>query len=93
MLEIENAFYKAHRDEFREKYPDKQLVITGESLFGVYGTLEEAAKAALKYLEPGKFMIHSPANDGVVLEIGPIIHARYPDDKKKLKARPVMTYA
>jgi hypothetical protein len=38
MLERESAFYKAHQAEFQEKYHDKRLVITGESLSGVYET-------------------------------------------------------
>jgi hypothetical protein len=47
MLEREGAFYKAHQAEFQEKYLDKWLVISSESLFGVYDTLHEAAKDAL----------------------------------------------
>ena len=94
MLERENAFYAAHQAEFREKYFDKWLVITGESLWGVYDTITDAAKAALKHFEPGEFMIHSPADDGRVLEvIGPIIRFRYPDDDKKPESLPIMTYA
>jgi len=32
MLEHENKFYMAHQAELKEKYPDKWLVIVGESL-------------------------------------------------------------
>ena len=92
MLERENAFYVTHQDEFREKYPDKQLVISGESLFGVYDTLREAAENALKNLEPGDFMIHSPANDGMVIEIGPTINVRYTNNTNKPKHRPKIIY-
>ncbi|MDR1231561.1 MAG: hypothetical protein LBK61_09195 [Spirochaetaceae bacterium] len=73
MLERENAFYTEYQTEFQEKYPDKWLVITGASLFGVYGTLHEAVENALAHFEPGEFMLHTPADDGKVLEIGPII--------------------
>ena len=93
MLEREKAYYTAHQAEFREKCLDKQLVITGDSLFGVYDTQKEAVKAAMEHFEPGEFMIHSPADDGRVLEvIGPIIRFRYPEDEKQ-KSLPVMTYA
>ena len=93
MLELESAYYAAHQVEFREKYPDKQLVITGESLFGVYDTLREAAENALKHFRPGDFMIHSPANDGMVIEIGPTINVRYPHNSNKTKHLPKMIYA
>jgi hypothetical protein len=82
MLERESVFYKAHQVEFREKYPDKWLVITGDSLFGVYETLKEAAKNALDHLKPGEFIIHRPADDGKVIEIGPIINVRDPAEAK-----------
>ena len=91
MFELENAFYSAHEAEFREKYLDKQLVIAGESLFGVYGTLKEAAEEALKHFKPGEFMIHTPANDGMVIEIGPTISVSYPGNTNKPKPNSVMT--
>jgi hypothetical protein len=73
MLECESHFYMTHQAEFQEKYPDKWLVIVGESLFGVYDTLHEAAKNAFAHFEPGEFMLHTPAHDGKVMEIGPIL--------------------
>ena len=84
MLERENAFYEVHQTEFREKYLDKWLVITGESLWGVYDKIADAAKDAFEHLEPGKIMIHRPADDGRVIEI-PSVRARYPEGKKKPK--------
>ena len=92
MLEREKDFYSAHQAEFREKYLNKHLIITGESLFGVYDTLKDAAEASLKHFEPGEFMIHSPANDGMVIEIGPVIKVRYPEKEEIPKVSPVMTY-
>jgi hypothetical protein len=93
MFEREKAFYKVHQAEFQEKYPDKWLVITGESLSGVYETLKEAAQAALAQFEPGEFMVHSPADDGKVIEIGPIINVRRPAEAGKPRPHPAMTYA
>jgi hypothetical protein len=92
MFERENTFYTAHQAEFQEKYFDKQLVIVGESLWGVYDTMKEAAQNALKHFEPGEFMIHTPAHDGMVIEIGPNIDVRYPDDAERPEPNAVMTY-
>jgi hypothetical protein len=77
MLEREYAFYEAHKAEFREKYLDKWLVITGEELFGVFDTIKDAFLAAQKRFGDEEFMLHRPADDGTVLEIGPVID----DDK------------
>jgi len=79
-LEQENAFYAEHRAEFREKYMDKWLVITGGTLWGVYGRFTEAVDAALENLEPGKIMIHKPADDGKVISIGGRACAGYPGE-------------
>ena len=91
ILMRENAFYEAHQAEFREKYLDKWLVITGESLWGVYDKIADAAKAALEQLEPGKIMIHKPSDDGKVIEI-PSVRAKYPESSKKPKPRREITY-
>jgi len=93
MLEEENAFYDAHKEEFHEKYLNKWLVITGESLWGVYDNTTEAVEAALESLEPGKIMIHKPANDGRVVYVGPRARIKYPDDIKRPKLRPEMSYS
>jgi hypothetical protein len=93
MLEQENVFYKAHQAEFREKYLNKWLVITGRSLFGVYDTTTDAVEATLGKFEPGKIMIHRPSDDGKVIEIGPRIRAKYPEGSKKPKLRPEMVYS
>jgi hypothetical protein len=91
MLESENAFYALHQTEFHEKYQNKWLVIIGESLWGVFDTLRDAAQNALEHFEPGEFMIHTPAHDGMVIEIGPNIHTQYPDCAKNEKTKSVMT--
>lgn len=92
MLEQENAFYDAHQAEFREKYSDKWLVITGESLWGVYDKIADASKDALESLEPGKIMIHRPSDDGKVIQIGPRFHVKYHGKNKKPKLHREMTY-
>jgi hypothetical protein len=74
MLERENAFYMAHQAEFQEKYPDKWLVIAGEELFGAFDTIKDAFIAAQKHFGDEEFMLHRPADDGTVIEIGPIIN-------------------
>ena len=58
MFERESAFYQSHKDEYREIYLEKWLVIAGESLWGVFDTLAEAVKAAFAQIKPGEFMIH-----------------------------------
>ncbi|MDR1575727.1 MAG: hypothetical protein LBS37_06955 [Treponema sp.] len=78
MLEREDAFYLAHQAEFQEKYLDKWLVIAGEDLFGVFDTIKDAFLATQDRFKEGEFMLHRPADDGTVIEIGPII-----DDGKK----------
>jgi len=92
MLEQENAFYDAHKVEFHEKYFDKWLVITGGSLWGVYGKFSDAAKNALEQLGQNDFMIHRPSDDGKVIEI-PSVRIKYPKGSKKKKLRPQMTYS
>jgi hypothetical protein len=73
VLERESAFYTAHQAEFQEKYSDKWLIITGEELFGVFDTIKDAFIAAQGRFEDREFMLHRPADDGTVIEIGPII--------------------
>jgi len=80
MFEREEAFYSVHKTEFLKKYGNKWLVIVGESIWGIFNTLSDAAKCALQNFEPGDFMIHNPSRDGMVIEIGPKIHTRSQDN-------------
>ena len=82
VLEQESAFYREHRDEYHEQFLEKWLVIAGASLWGVFDTLTEAAKAAFAKMEPGTFMIHRPADDDKILEIGPIIELHDPKESQ-----------
>jgi hypothetical protein len=89
MLECENKFYIAHQAEFQEKYSEKWLVIVGESLWGVYDKVSDAAREALQNFESEEFMIHRPADDNTVIETGPFISVIRPGDS--LKAEPEST--
>ena len=91
MLERENKFYMAHQAEYRQKYLDKWLVIAGESLWGVYDKVSDAGKAALQNFEPGEFMIHRPADDDTVIEIGPITSITRSGEKIDEKPEPAVT--
>ena len=72
-LERENQFYTSHKAEFHEKYYDKWLVISGDSLWGVFDKFSDAAQAAFQSFKPGEFMIHTPSHDDTVIQIGPLI--------------------
>jgi len=93
MLERESIFYDAHQAEFREKYLRKWLVIAGESLFGVYDTPKNALAAAREHFKDGEFMLHRPANDDMVIEVGPmgVVHLHRPYDPEEPKPKPVIT--
>jgi len=79
-LEKENRFYASHKAEFREKYYDKWLVISGDSLWGVFNIFSDAAQAAFNNFNPGEFMIHSPSHDDTVIQMGPLISDINPAD-------------
>ena len=93
MLERENKFYMAHQAEYKEKYPNKWLVIVGESLWGVYDKVSDAAKEALQHFESEEFLIHRPADDDTVIEIGPFVSVTRPDEGQKARLQPVVTAA
>jgi hypothetical protein len=57
MLDKEQAYFEAHKDELREKYLGKRIVIAGEEIKGAYDTDAEAYAAAVKTMKPGSFMI------------------------------------
>ena len=93
MLEREDLFYTANKAEFHEMYLDKWLIIAGESLFGVYDTVADATKAALSHFKPGEFMMRRPADDDLVIEIGPIIRKKNPRNNTKSKLCPEISYS
>jgi hypothetical protein len=57
MLEKEQEYYENHKEELREKYAGKEVVIAGETILGVYDTAGEAYKETRKTVPPGSFMI------------------------------------
>ncbi|MCL2443006.1 MAG: hypothetical protein FWD13_06000 [Treponema sp.] len=79
-LERENNFYISRKVEFHKKYYDKWLVIVGESLWGVFDKFSDAAQAAFTNFKPGKFMIHTPSHDDIVIKMGPLISETHPSD-------------
>jgi len=79
-LERENRFYVSHKAEFLEKYYGKWLVISGDSLWGVFDKFSDAAQAAFQNFKPGEFMIHTPSHDDTVIQIGPLISEINPTD-------------
>lgn len=81
-LKRENAFYASHKTEFHEKYLDKWLVIAGDSLWGVFDKFAEAAQAAYQNLKPGEFMIHTPAEDDMLIQCPPIISIVHSNDEE-----------
>ena len=93
-LEQENAFYEANKDEFRQKYLNKWLLITGNKLWGAYDKIADAAEEALKQdMEPGHFMIHKPADDDMIIEIGPIISTSRPGFDEDAESNSKLTIA
>jgi hypothetical protein len=57
MLEKEQAFYEAHRNEIRAKYVGKEVVLTADRIIGAYEDVGEAYDEAIKAAELGHFMI------------------------------------
>jgi hypothetical protein len=57
MYEQENAFYEANIDTLKKKYLDKELVIVGQEIIGVYDDVGAAYRETLKTREAGTFTI------------------------------------
>jgi hypothetical protein len=57
MYEKENAFYGTNRDQLREKYPGKEVVIVGNEIIGVYDDLDAAVDETVKTRPLGTFCI------------------------------------
>jgi hypothetical protein len=76
MLDTEDAFYEAHKEEFRQQYAGKHVVIIEETLIGAYDTKEEARVEGLKRAKPGEFMlrpIHANPEDDTILILPAIL--------------------
>jgi hypothetical protein len=74
----EKAFCETHKDELRQKYPDKHLIIVGEQIIGVYDNASDAYEDALKSYQPGHFMLKKvpaqPEDD--IIWFSPFTYAR-----------------
>ncbi|GHV76091.1 hypothetical protein AGMMS49942_09120 [Spirochaetia bacterium] len=57
MYERENAFYEANIGMLREKYLDKEVVIAGDEILGVYDDLGTALDMTQKTHSLGSFTI------------------------------------
>jgi hypothetical protein len=57
MYEQENAFYEANIDMLREKYLDKEVVIAGDEILGIYDDLGTALDETVKTRPLGSFTI------------------------------------
>ena len=57
MFEVENRFYHDNRDNLREKYLGKAIVIIGENVVGAYNNIGEAYTETLKIKKPGTFCL------------------------------------
>lgn len=57
MFELENKYYNEHKEEYREKYLGKHIVIYGTELKGVYDNDGDAFNESVKTMKPGTFMI------------------------------------
>jgi hypothetical protein len=73
MFEREDAFFRAHQAEFEQKYPHKQMIIVGETVWGVFDTPEEAAAAAMERLESETYLIRWSDDKCKEITFGPVI--------------------
>ena len=75
MFEKETEFYIANKNEIREKYLGKRIVIAGDQIIGVYNDVSEAYTETIKTLLPGSFMIKDIPVDieDEVVQLSPFI--------------------
>jgi hypothetical protein len=57
MFETENRYYEEHKQELREKYLNKHVVIQGTEIKGVYDNDADAFSTSIKTMKPGTFVI------------------------------------
>jgi hypothetical protein len=67
VFEVEDQFYQANQETFREKYLGKRIVIVKDQILGVYDTDSEAITESSKTMDMGTFCIKyvpvDPAED------------------------------
>jgi hypothetical protein len=78
VFEQEKAFCGAHKDELRQKYPGKHLVIIGDQIIAAYDDVGKAYRETVTTHEPGSFMIRKvpvrPEDD--IVWLSPFTYAR-----------------
>ena len=57
MFEKELQYYNSHKEQLREKYHGKHIVISEENVIGVYNDAGTAYSETSKTIPPGSFMI------------------------------------
>jgi hypothetical protein len=57
MYEIENDYYAKNFEAFRQKFPEKELVIAGMEILAVYDDVGTAYREIVKTRTPGSFTI------------------------------------
>ena len=73
-LEKEQAFYETHKSELRSKYVGKRVVISSNTILGVYDSDREAIRETTKTMPRGSFMVkYIPENpQKEVIRISPV---------------------
>jgi hypothetical protein len=76
MLEREQEYYEQHREELRQKYAGKEVVISGETIIGVYDSVVKAYEEAKRTLPPGSFLMKSiPVNpEDEIVALSPFVY-------------------
>jgi hypothetical protein len=59
MLEQEQEYYEKHKEELQKRCAGKEVVIQGETIFGIYDSVGKAYEEAKAKLAPGSFLMKS----------------------------------
>lgn len=55
--DLDYQWFKKNKNSLFAKYPQKQLVISGEQVLGAFDTFEDALEFALSKMKAGEFII------------------------------------
>lgn len=67
LLKAETAFYEREREALLLKYPNRVLLIHGESLVGDFDSEDTAIKAGMEKFGVGPFLVRRSGEDEPVL--------------------------
>ena len=67
LLEVESAFYESAREELLLKYPNRVLLIHGDSVQGDYETVAEAISEGVRKFGSDPFLVRRAGEDEPVL--------------------------